>query len=102
MAGKPKGNKNMSQYRFDAHTANGNKVEVLVGWDRVLAYFFMVIDADRDPPLYSNLYEPDFASLTIEYFQSVLDRFGIEDVSLKPGTNARIYEQLMKGSGQVR
>ncbi|PLY35386.1 hypothetical protein F164LOC_20835 [Pectobacterium carotovorum] len=60
-----------------------------------MAYFFMVIEPDLDPPLYSNLDESDPASLTPAHFQTVLDRFGITDVSLRPGHASGLYEILM-------
>ncbi len=85
----------MSQYIFEAHTKNGNKVEVLLGWDNPLEYFFMVIDSDdSDEPLYSNLFESDPASLDLPHFQRVLEGFGINDVCLKPETTG-IYEVLI-------
>ncbi|WP_233983691.1 hypothetical protein [Pectobacterium versatile] len=84
----------MSQHRMEGNTAKG-RVEILIGWDQPLAYFFMVIEPDLDPPLYSNLDESDPASLTPAHFQTVLDRFGITDVSLRPGHASGLYEILM-------
>ncbi|MFM1001302.1 hypothetical protein WFK94_20920 [Yersinia enterocolitica] len=91
----------MSRYILDGITSNGCRIEILLGWDRVLDYFFLVIEPDRDPPLYSNLDENDFASLSLEYFQSVLDRFGVTNVSLNLGHRDKLYEKLMKESGRT-
>ncbi|MFW5400295.1 hypothetical protein V2A85_11360 [Yersinia sp. 1252 StPb PI] len=85
----------MSQHWLDGETPKGT-VEVLVGWDQPLAYFFMVIESsNHDEPLYSNLYEDDPASLTLEYFQSVLERFSIKNISLEPGHESGLYELLI-------
>lgn len=82
----------MSQYWLDGEVPNG-RVEVLVGWDQALAYFFIVIESrEQDEPLYSNLYEADPASLTLEHFQSFLERFNIHNISLNPGHKSRLYE----------
>ncbi|KFX10721.1 hypothetical protein JV34_22625 [Pectobacterium atrosepticum] len=55
----------------------------------------MLIEPDLEPPLYSNLDEPDPASLTLAHFQTVLDRFGITDVSLRPEHSSGLYDILM-------
>ncbi|CQH79366.1 hypothetical protein ACQ69I_003293 [Yersinia enterocolitica] len=86
----------MSQHYLEGITPNGN-VTILVGWDRPLSYFFMVIESQQlDEPLYSNLYEVDPASLTLEYFQQVLERFNIKNISLQPEHQSGLYEQLIK------
>lgn len=87
----------MSHYRRAAHVRNGQPVTVSAGWDRPLAYFFMVIEDADENLLYSNLDEANPASLTLAYFQRVLDRFGIADVSLRPGTTG-LYETIMEES----
>ncbi|HAU6861832.1 TPA: hypothetical protein JEM16_004510 [Salmonella enterica subsp. enterica serovar Senftenberg] len=58
-------------------------------------WFFMVIDPDADEPLYSNLDEDEPESLTLDYFQGVLDRFNITNISLLPGHASGMYEKLM-------
>lgn len=87
----------MSNHRRAGHVRNGQPVTVIAGWDRPLAYFFMVIEDADENLLYSNLDEADPASLTLGYFQRVLDRFGIADVSLRPGTTG-LYEKIMEES----
>jgi len=74
----------MSQYRVQGITSNGT-LEVLLGWDEPMKWFFMVIDPEADEPLYSNLNEPEPEHLTLEHFQRVLDRFHISNISLYPG-----------------
>ncbi|PQQ33670.1 hypothetical protein C6H68_22080 [Photorhabdus luminescens] len=59
----------------------------------------MVIEShEQDEPLYSNLYEDDPASLTLEHFQSVLERFNIHNISLNPGHKSGLYETLISDS----
>lgn len=48
-----------------------------------------------EDPLYTNLAEPDPYSVTPEYLQSVLDRFEITDIEIRPGTTG-LYEELLK------
>lgn len=70
----------MSQYRLTGKLAS-RSYELLVGWDTPLSRFFLVIEPELDEPVYSNIYEKDPSSLTLEFFQSVLERYGIENVS---------------------
>lgn len=84
----------MSQYRLNGETPNG-MVEVLLGWDEPMNWFFMVIEPDADEPLYSNLDEAEPESLTLDHFQRVLDRFNITNISLLPGHESGMYEKLM-------
>lgn len=84
----------MSQYKLKGDTPNG-PVEVLLGWDEPMSWFFMVIEPDADEPLYSNLYEPEAELLTLEHFQGVLERFGISNIALLPGHESGLYELLM-------
>lgn len=54
----------MSQHILRTTTANGQKVEILLGWDRPLQRCFMVVetmeqqDGDEDDYLYDNLSDP--------------------------------------------
>lgn len=84
----------MSQHKLKGETPNGT-VEVLLGWDQPMSWFFMVIEPEADEPLYSNLYEPEPERLTLEHFQTVLERFNIVNISLKPDHESRLYEKLM-------
>ena len=86
----------MSHYRRAAHVRNGQPVTVSAGWDRPLAYYFMVIEDADENLLYSNLDEADPVGLTLDYFQRVLDRFGIADVSLCAGD---LYRRILADSG---
>lgn len=83
----------MSQYRLKGETPSG-AVNVLLGWDEPMHWFFMVIESDADEPLYSNLDEAEPESLTLDHFQRVLNRFNITNISLLPNHNSGLYEKL--------
>ncbi len=84
----------MSQYQLTGVTANG-PVQIMLGWDRPLKYFFMVIEPEREPPLYSNLDEIAWEQLTLAHYQQVLERFGISNICLKAGHPCGLYEKLI-------
>jgi hypothetical protein len=96
----------MSQHRFPAHTSTGRAVEVLVGYDRPLHGFFLVVTATAEPTsaaadlatmdgkecdedaedgdvfVYSNLDDVDLIdlggqTLDLDYFKGKLSRLGI-------------------------
>ena len=54
----------------------------MLGWDRPIGHFFMVIErdapGDEDDYLYSNLYEAEPFSLTLNDFHHKLAELGIE------------------------
>jgi hypothetical protein len=81
-----------SHYVLWGQTANG-PVYVLIGWIEILSHFFLYIEPRRGQPLYCYLDELDPISMTLEDYQIVLDRFGISNISLKPGYG--LYESLM-------
>lgn len=54
----------MSQHRLTGLTPGG-KVDVLLGWDSPMSWFFLVIEPESDEPLYSNLYEQHPESLDL-------------------------------------
>lgn len=91
----------MSQYRLNGKTPNGT-VDVLLGWDEPMNWFFMVIDPEVDEPLYSNLDELEPERLTLDHFQRVLDRFNISNISLRPGHEDGMYEKLMSDREEKR
>lgn len=87
----------MSQHWFDVKSNEG-MVEVMLGWDAPLQWFHMCIDYNiysAENPLYTNLAEADPYAVTPEYLQSVLERFEITDIEIKPGTTG-LYEELLK------
>ncbi|BBW89469.1 hypothetical protein THOKLE017_P30060 (plasmid) [Klebsiella pneumoniae] len=85
----------MSQYKLTGETPGG-PVLILVGWDNPMSWFFLVImKSEDDEPLYSNLYEKSPHRLDLPYFQSVLERFGIQNISLSPGHHSGLYEKLI-------
>jgi hypothetical protein len=50
----------LSQLSYTAITKAGVQVNVLGGWDRPMAWFFLVIELEQgEDPLWSNLYEND-------------------------------------------
>ena len=87
----------MSQHWFEVKSNEGI-VEVMLGWDAPLQWYHMCIDFSihsSEDPLSSTLAEPDTYSVTLEYLQSVLERFEITDIEIKPGTTG-LYEELLK------
>ena len=87
----------MSQHWFDAESNEG-EVEIMLGWDPPLQWFHMCIDFSieySEDPLYTNLAEPDPRMVTLEYLQSVLERFGITDLEIIPGTTG-LNEKLIE------
>ena len=75
----------MSQHFFNT-THNGEAITVMMGWDKPLQGFFMVIEdktSKEDGFIYSNLEDPELArtggfAQTIESFVNKLDELGIE------------------------
>ena len=86
----------MSQHWLTG-TINNQEVEILIGWDEPLQYFFMTIDPDGEPPIYSNLHDdPSVAfSHTLQDYQNVLNHYGVTGVSLVPNHPSGLYEELM-------
>jgi len=94
----------MSQHRFSTIHA-GQPVTVLMGWDRPIGHFFMVIewdaprcgnsvpapavggDLEDDCILYSNLDEPHPFALSPRYFRAKLSELGI-------GVPEAMFEQV--------
>lgn len=70
----------MSQHQIILKTNEGVSVEVLMGWDAPCQRFYLVIDKlnSEDEPIYSNLYETDPSACGLDYFLSVLTRYGIK------------------------
>lgn len=71
----------MSQHVFKTRH-EGFPVTVIMGWDRPLHYFFLVIERDdagddEEAFLYSNLNEPTPFGMSLDYYQGVLARLGI-------------------------
>lgn len=79
----------MSQHVFTT-THEGNAIEVLMGWDRPMQAFFMVVekididdaDLDDDAYIYTNLYDPDLVgtggmSQCLDYFVKTLEELEI-------------------------
>lgn len=77
----------MSQHYFDTFH-KGLPITVLLGWDRPLSYFFLVIqkpaelidssmEVESEHYLYSYLYEKDPFGLSLDYYRAVLRHFQI-------------------------
>lgn len=78
----------MSRHYFET-VHNGFPVTVVLGWDRPLRYFFMVIEkspqlidgatkVEDEEFLYSNLDENDPFSRGLDYYREVLHQFQID------------------------
>lgn len=70
----------MSQHVFKT-TLDGEPVSVLLGWDRPLAYFFLVVEQLSEKNdgiyLYSNLDDPGAVNCSLDYFRQKLSELGI-------------------------
>ena len=77
----------MSRHYFDT-VHKGFPITVILGWDRPMDYFFLVIEkpaeliddtmkVESDDFLYSNLHEIDPFSLGLDYYRKVLRYFHI-------------------------
>ncbi|MFK1437582.1 hypothetical protein ACIU0H_28540 [Pseudomonas aeruginosa] len=77
----------MSRHYFDT-VHKGFPITVVLGWDRPLDYFFLVIHKPTelvdgamkvvdDDHLYSNLHERNPFNLDLDYYRQVLRLFGI-------------------------
>jgi hypothetical protein len=67
----------MSQHIIKTKTKDGIKVQVQMGWDSPMQWYYCVVtpfleNNEEDDPLYSNLYEADPEILTLKYYAEVL------------------------------
>lgn len=69
----------MSQH-YLASAYNGAAVTVILGWDRPIGHFLLVIEyADKEGEcLYSNLNECHPFQKSLAYYKNKLDEFGIQ------------------------
>lgn len=69
----------MSQHRYETLLPGGTQASVLMGWDRPLQRFFLVVDpASGDEYLYSNLDDPDADGQPLAYFVERLSALGVQ------------------------
>ena len=74
----------MSQHRIET-TSQGRPVEVLMGWDRILSYYFLTVtrmDVPDDAPdgqetVYTHLDEPDAFPQSLDGYLDKLRELGI-------------------------
>ena len=68
----------MSQHFFETKH-NDQKVTVLLGFDRPLGHYFMVVEASsgQSDPIYSNLFQADPFGLSLNDFRKALSELGI-------------------------
>lgn len=71
----------MSQHIFKT-TRAGEPISVLLGWDRPLEYFFLVVEQlsvenNDEIYLYSNLDDPGAIDCSLDYFRQKLSELGI-------------------------
>jgi len=93
----------MSQHYFSTQH-QGEAVTVLLGWDRPLGHFFMVVERDDPQPdqedyLYINLDEPNAFELDLDFFQAKLEELGI---SVPPGMFEQVYLDQVFAAGNRR
>lgn len=90
----------MSQHYFDT-VHQGEPVTVLLGWDRPLGHYFMVVERQEPAPgqedyVYINLDEPDAFELDLDHFKTKLTELGIE----VPGVMFdQVTQDCLKGVG---
>lgn len=94
----------MSQHYFSTRH-QGEAITVLLGWDRPLGHFFMVVE--RDEPrrgqsdyLYVNLDDPDAFSLPLSHFKARLAELGIS-VPASMFEQVALDQRLAIGNRQV-
>ena len=85
----------MSQHVFNTVTMDGRPVQVVMGWDRPLQYYFLTVqalDAEWQPLspegehgesegyLYSNLYDPEIPLVDnqLAYYSTILYELGLD------------------------
>lgn len=74
----------MSQHYFNTSTPDGRPVTVLLGWDRPLGQYFLVVELEQDGEevndeyLYSNLDDPQAWRQPLEYYREKLEQLGIQ------------------------
>lgn len=115
----------MSQHCFESQTSTGRPVEVLIGYDRPLNGFFLIVSdtstaeaSDEDVFIYSNLSDVELIdlgglTLDLEHFKRKLSLLGValpspieaglqEDRRLRVGNRFRLYDsagQMLSDSG---
>lgn len=73
----------MSQHIFETEY-NGRGVKIIMGWDRPLQGYFMMIEKknlkeeDENPYIFNNLEIKNSHPITLQPFLNVLDELGIE------------------------
>lgn len=93
----------MSQHYFSTRH-QGDAVTVLLGWDRPLGHFFMVVERDDPRPdqedyLYVNLDDPRAFELNLDFFQAKLTELGI---SVPPEMFEQVYLDQVFSTGNRR
>jgi len=69
----------MSQHLFNS-TIDGDNVEIQMGWDTPMQWFYMVIEKDiddSDEPLYSNLFDNNYRVGQLEYYIELLNEWNV-------------------------
>lgn len=94
----------MSQHYFQTEHA-GDRITVLLGWDRPLRHFFMVVERTDPKPgqddyLYVNLDGPNAFELDLDYFKTKLDELGIV-VPVSMFEQVQLDERLQLGNRVV-
>lgn len=102
----------MSQHFCDSQF-QGQPVVVILGWDRPLACFFMVVEKEGEEDegiVYSNLNEKDAFKKPLGYFKKKLDDLGIKvphsmfrqaELDRDNGWNRRCFHDVDGEFGEV-
>ena len=90
----------MSQHYFSTHH-EGVETTVLMGWDRPLKGYFMVIEKvdDEDLPFWSNLDCVESHPDSLDPFLAVLDQLGIK---LPPQMILEVLDDAVQNMGNKR
>lgn len=115
----------MSQHTFNTTTSSGSRVQVLMGWDRPLQQFFLVVEElssperqdrgdgqedDECPYLYSNLSDVDSMGMQdLDFFCEKLRGLGIaipdlmvKEIELDKFNNVGNRYVAYNGDGSIR
>src|SRR3546814_16972841 len=81
----------MSRHYFNTFH-KGSPISVILGWDRPMNYFFLVIEEQNNSAdnsmtldlLYSNLKESDPFNHDLDYYRAVLRHFQFDEIGRAP------------------
>lgn len=94
----------MSQHYYSTQH-RGEAITVLLGWDRPIGHYFMVVERDDPKPgeedyLYVNLDDPNAFELDLDHFQAKLKELGIS-VPIEMFEQVQLDKVLNTGNRRV-